>query len=229
MSVIAIIYTSCTTLRQIDLKKIIAYTSVAHMNLVTIGIVSQTQFGVEGSIFLMLSHGLVSSALFLCVGVVYDRYGTRILRYYGGLASLMPIYATLFLIFSLANMGLPGTSSFVGEFLILLGAFCANTFVCFLASLGTILSAAYSIWLFNRVSFGPVSPYIVGYSDLNHREFFILGILAFLVILFGVYSEPFLGAMHSSVSANLLSSFDWPVELVTNEDKLPGNFFTHIF
>nr|YP_009674855.1 NADH dehydrogenase subunit 4 [Metzgeria furcata]QDE12883.1 NADH dehydrogenase subunit 4 [Metzgeria furcata] len=201
LSVIAIIYTSLTTIRQIDLKKIIAYSSVAHMNFVTIGMFSLNIQGIEGSILLMLSHGLVSSALSLCVGAPYDRHKTRIVKYYGGLVSTMPISSTIFLFFTLANMSLPGTSSFIGEFLILVGAFQRNSLVATLAALGMILGAAYSPWLYNRVVFGNFKPnFILKFSDLNRRE--VLIFLPFIagVIWMGVYPEVFLECMHTSVS-----------------------------
>nr|QIA59973.1 NADH dehydrogenase subunit 4 [Frullania orientalis] len=201
LSVIAIIYTSLTTIRQIDLKKIIAYSSVAHMNFVTIGMFSLNIQGIEGSILLMLSHGLVSSALFLCVGALYDRHKTRIVKYYGGLVSTMPIFSTIFLFFTLANISLPGTSSFIGEFLIFVGAFQRNSLVATLAALGMILGAAYSLWLYNRVVFGNFKPnFLLKFSDLNRRE--VLIFLPFIagVIWMGVYPEVFLECMHTSVS-----------------------------
>nr|QHD46966.1 Nad4 [Anthoceros agrestis] len=201
LSVIAIIYTSLTTVRQIDLKKMIAYSSVAHMNFVTIGMFSLNIQGIEGSILLMLSHGLVSSALFLCVGALYDRHKTRLVKYYGGLVSIMPIFCTIFLFFTLANMSLPGSSSFIGEFLILIGAFQRNSLVATLAALGMILGAAYSLWLYNRVVFGNFKPnFLKKFSDLNRRE--VLIFLPFIVgvIWMGVYPEVFLECMHTSVS-----------------------------
>nr|AUT20021.1 NADH dehydrogenase subunit 4 [Oryza coarctata] len=199
LSAIAIIYTSLTTLRQIDLKKIIAYSSVAHMNLVTIGMFSNIQ-GIGGSILLMLSHGLVSSALFLCVGVLYDRHKTRLVRYYGGLVSTMPNFSTIFFFFTLANMSLPGTSSFIGEFLILVGAFQRNSLVATLAALGMILGAAYSLWLYNRVVSGNLKPdFLYKFSDLNGREVSIF--LPFLVgVRMGVHPKVFPDCMHTSVS-----------------------------
>nr|NP_943685.1 NADH dehydrogenase subunit 4 [Chara vulgaris]AAP92179.1 NADH dehydrogenase subunit 4 [Chara vulgaris]WAK98786.1 NADH dehydrogenase subunit 4 [Chara vulgaris] len=201
LSVIAIIYTSLTTLRQIDLKKIIAYSSVAHMNFVTIGMFSLNIQGIEGSILLMLSHGLVSSALFLCVGALYDRHKTRLVKYYGGLVSTMPIFSTIFLFFTLANISLPGTSSFIGEFLILVGAFQAAPNVATLAAIGMILGAAYSIWLYNRVVFGNLKPYFIHkFSDLNRREFFMFLPFVIGVVWMGVYPEVFLECMHTSVS-----------------------------
>nr|YP_009047427.1 NADH dehydrogenase subunit 4 [Ulota hutchinsiae]YP_009047626.1 NADH dehydrogenase subunit 4 [Orthotrichum stellatum]YP_009115192.1 NADH dehydrogenase subunit 4 [Lewinskya speciosa]YP_009231584.1 NADH dehydrogenase subunit 4 [Orthotrichum macrocephalum]YP_009231624.1 NADH dehydrogenase subunit 4 [Orthotrichum diaphanum]YP_009307234.1 NADH dehydrogenase subunit 4 [Orthotrichum bicolor]YP_009307274.1 NADH dehydrogenase subunit 4 [Orthotrichum callistomum]YP_009307314.1 NADH dehydrogenase sub len=201
LSVIAIIYTSLTTIRQIDLKKIIAYSSVAHMNFVTIGMFSLNIQGIEGSILLMLSHGMVSSALFLCVGVLYDRHKTRLVKYYGGLVSTMPMFSTIFLFFTLANMSLPGTSSFIGEFLILVGAFQRNSLVATLAALGMILGAAYSLWLYNRVIFGNFKPkFLQKFSDLNRREVLIFFPFIVGVIWMGVYPEVFLECMHTSVS-----------------------------
>jgi proton-translocating NADH-quinone oxidoreductase chain M len=201
ISVLGIIYASLTTLRQIDLKKIIAYSSVAHMGFVTLGLFSLNVQGIEGSLLLMLSHGLVASALFLCVGSLYDRHKTRLVKYYGGLVHVMPIFAIFFLIFTLGNLSLPGTSSFVGEFLILVGVFQTNTFIATLAATGMILGGAYSIWLYNRVVFGNFKPhYISLFADLNRREFFLF--LPFLIGIFwmGVYPEVFLDAMHCSVS-----------------------------
>jgi NADH-ubiquinone oxidoreductase chain 4 len=201
LSVIAIIYTSLTTIRQIDLKKIIAYSSVAHMNFVTIGMFSLNMQGIEGSILLMLSHGLVSSALFLCVGALYDRHKTRLVRYYGGLVHTMPIFSVIFLFFTLANMSLPGTSSFIGEFLILVGAFQRNTLIATLAAIGMVLGAAYSLWLYNRVVFGNFKPnFINKFSDLNRREVFIFIPFILGVIWMGIYPEIFLESMHTSVS-----------------------------
>lgn len=201
LSVLAILYTSLTTIRQIDLKKIIAYSSVAHMNFVTIGMFSLNLQGIEGSILLMLSHGLVSSALFLCVGSLYDRHKTRLVRYYGGLVSTMPIFSVIFLFFTLANMSLPGTSSFIGEFLILVGVFQRNSLIATLAAIGMILGAAYSLWLYNRVVFGNFKPnYITKFSDLNRREVFIFIPFIIGVIWMGIYPEIFLDSMHTSVS-----------------------------
>lgn len=212
MSIVAIIYTSATTLRQIDLKKIIAYSSIAHMNLVTIGLFSMSLAGVEGAIFLMLSHGLVSSGLFLCIGVLYDRYGSRILRYYSGLTSLMPFFGLVFMIMSLANMGLPLTSAFIGEFGILLGAFNVNSFVAVLAASGVIFSGAYSVWLYNRVMFGPLRGiFVKKHSDLNKREFFNMTVLSFLVIYFGIFPNSILEMFHVSVTKTHLSTLDWPI------------------
>jgi NADH-ubiquinone oxidoreductase chain 4 len=205
MSVIAIIYTSLTTLRQIDLKKIIAYASVGHMNFVTLGIFSLNLQGIEGSLLIMLSHGIVSSALFLCVGVLYDRHKTRIIKYYRGLTTVMPLFATLFLLFTLANMSLPLTSSFIGEFLTLVGTFQTNTTITVLASSGIILGAAYSIWLYNRIMFGTITPYISKFNDINKREFILFIPFILMTIFMGVYPDIFLDTMHLSVSNILIS------------------------
>nr|YP_010199602.1 NADH dehydrogenase subunit 4 [Gracilaria cearensis]UAD89460.1 NADH dehydrogenase subunit 4 [Gracilaria cearensis] len=200
LSIIAILYASLTTLRQVDLKKIIAYSSVSHMGFVTIGIFSLNLQGIEGSILLMLSHGLISSALFLCVGVLYDRYKTRILKYYGGLMQVMPIFGIFFLFFTFANLGFPGTSSFIGELLVLIGIFQINRILTFLASIGMILGAAYSIWLFNRINFGGLrTQYFVSFQDVSRREFWILLPLAFLVLWIGINPISFLGELHFSV------------------------------
>ena len=204
MSVIAIIYTSLTTLRQVDLKKIIAYSSVAHMAFVTIGIFTFNIWGVEGSMLIMLSHGFVSSALFLCIGVLYDRHHTRLIKYYSGLAQVMPVYSFLFLFFSIANLGFPGSSSFAGEFLTLIGSFQSNTTVTLLASTGMITGAGYSLWLCNRILFGSVSSdYITEFKDVNRREFAVLLPLLICTLWMGVYPELFLEPMHLSIS-NLL-------------------------
>ncbi|YP_009709919.1 NADH dehydrogenase subunit 4 (mitochondrion) [Manihot esculenta] len=200
-SAIAIIYTSLTTSRQIDLKKIIAYSSVAHMNLVTIGMFSPNIQGIGGSILPMLSHGLVSSALFLCVGVLYDRHKTRLVRYYGGLVSTMPNLSTIFFSSTLANMSSPGTSSFIGEFLISVGAFQKNSLVATLAALGMILGAAYSLWLYNRVVSGNLKPdFLHKFSDSNGREVSIFIPFLVGVVWMGVHPKVFPDCMHTSVS-----------------------------
>nr|YP_009730984.1 NADH dehydrogenase subunit 4 [Epirixanthes elongata]QBB73133.1 NADH dehydrogenase subunit 4 [Epirixanthes elongata] len=201
LSAIAIIYTSLTTLRQIDLKKIIAYSSVAHMNLVTIGLFSLNIQGIGGSILLMLSHGLVSSSLFLCVGVLYDRHKTRLVRYYGGLVSTMPNFSTIFFFFTLANMSLPGTSSFIGEFLIFVGAFQRNSLVATLAALGMILGAAYSLWLYNRVVSGNLkTDFLHKFSDPNGREVSIFIPFVVGVVWMGVHPKVFPDRWQTSVS-----------------------------
>ena len=200
MSIIAIIYTSLTTIRQVDLKKIIAYSSVAHMNFVTIGLFSLNSQGVEGSLMLMLSHGLVSPALFLLVGVLYDRHKTRLLRYYAGCGRTMPLFALLFLFFTMANISLPGTSSFIGEFLVLTGAFQNNSFVALMAATGMVLGAAYALWLCNRVLYGVAKPYYISaFSDLSRREFFMFAPFVIAVLAMGVMPEPFLDPLRCSV------------------------------
>ena len=201
LSIIAIIYTSLTTLRQVDLKRIIAYSSVAHMGFVTIGMFTLNIQGIEGSMLLMLSHGVVSSALFLCVGVIYDRHKTRIIKYYSGLTVKMPLFSMIFLFFILANMGFPGTSSFVSEFMVLTGSFKSNVFVTTLATTGVIWGAAYSIWLYNRVAFGNIrTSHISAFQDLDRREFMVFAPCVFLVLLMGIYPEIFLNAMHVSIT-----------------------------
>ncbi|MER8389758.1 NADH-quinone oxidoreductase subunit M [Mesorhizobium sp. M1428] len=202
LSVVAIIYTSLVALMQEDMKKLIAYSSVAHMGFVTMGIFAMNQEGVQGSIFQMLSHGLVSGALFLCVGVVYDRMHTRDIDAYGGLVNNMPKYATVFMIFTMANVGLPGTSGFVGEFLTMLGVFRVNTWVAFFAATGVILSAAYALWLYRKVIFGALTKEsLKGLLDLSTREKVIIYPLVALVIFFGVYPAPIFDATAESVKA----------------------------
>ncbi|ESX05540.1 NADH:ubiquinone oxidoreductase subunit M [Mesorhizobium sp. LSJC268A00] len=202
LSVVAIIYTSLVALMQEDMKKLIAYSSVAHMGFVTMGIFAMNQEGVQGAIFQMLSHGLVSGALFLCVGVIYDRMHTREIDAYGGLVNNMPKYATVFLIFTMANVGLPGTSGFVGEFLTMLGVFRVNTWVAFFAATGVILSAAYALWLYRRVIFGALTKEsLKGLLDLSTREKAIIYPLVVLVIFFGVYPAPVFDATAQSVKA----------------------------
>jgi NADH-quinone oxidoreductase subunit M len=202
LSVVAIIYTSLVALMQEDMKKLIAYSSVAHMGFVTMGIFAMNQEGVQGAIFQMLSHGLVSGALFLCVGVIYDRLHTREIAAYGGLVNTMPKYATVFLIFTMANVGLPGTSGFVGEFLTMLGVFRVNTWVAFFAATGVILSAAYALWLYRRVILGALTKEsLKGMLDLSPREKFIIYPLVVLVIFFGVYPAPVFDATAQSVKS----------------------------
>lgn len=204
MSLIAILYASLTTLRQIDIKKIIAYSSVAHMGYVTLGLFGANLQSIEGSLILMLSHGLVSSALFLCVGIIYERTHTRLIKYYGGCAQTMPLFSIAFFIFTLGNMSLPGTSSFIGEFLILVGAFQTNTFVGVLAASGMIFGTAYSIWLYNRIAFGNLKPaFVESFADLNRREISLLFPFVVGVLWMGFYPTPFLEPMHASVSTLL--------------------------
>ncbi|TJV06660.1 MAG: NADH-quinone oxidoreductase subunit M [Mesorhizobium sp.] len=202
LSVVAIIYTSLVALMQEDMKKLIAYSSVAHMGFVTMGIFAMNQEGVQGAIFQMLSHGLVSGALFLCVGVIYDRMHTREIAAYGGLVNNMPKYATVFMVFTMANVGLPGTSGFVGEFLTMLGVFRVNTWVAFFAATGVILSAAYALWLYRRVIFGALTKdSLKGLLDLSPREKAIIYPLVVLVIFFGVYPAPVFDATAQSVKS----------------------------
>jgi NADH-quinone oxidoreductase subunit M len=202
LSVIAIIYTALVALVQEDMKKLIAYSSVAHMGFVTMGIFAGTMQGIAGGIFQMISHGIVSGALFLCVGVVYDRLHTREIAAYGGLVNRMPFYAAVFMLFTMANVGLPGTSGFVGEFLALIGTFKVNTWVAFLAMVGVILSAAYALWLYRKIVFGALDkPTLVHMGDLDKRELFIFAPLVVLTLLFGFYPKPVLDMSQASVTS----------------------------
>jgi NADH-quinone oxidoreductase subunit M len=214
LSVVAIIYTSLVALMQEDIKKLIAYSSVAHMGFVTMGIFTMSEQGIQGAIFQMISHGLVSGALFLCVGVIYDRMHTREINAYGGLVNRMPAYATVFLIFTMANVGLPGTSGFVGEFLTLLAAFRTNTWVAFFATTGVVLSAGYALWLFRKVVWGTLAKSALkGITDLNRREVALLAPLAVLVIYFGVQPGLILDACAASV-AQLVNSYQAAINAV---------------
>jgi NADH-quinone oxidoreductase subunit M len=214
LSVIAIIYTSLVALVQEDIKKLIAYSSVAHMGFVTMGIFAVTAQGLAGGIFQMISHGIVSAALFLCVGVVYDRMHTREIAAYGGLVNRMPIYAFAFMVFTLANVGLPGTSGFVGEFLTLIGTFRVNTWVATLATIGTILSAAYALWLYRKVIFGKLEkPSLFNIRDIGWREAVILAPLVILTIVFGVYPKPVLDISAASVT-QLMDNYQHALEPV---------------
>jgi len=200
LSLIAIIYASLVALMQEDMKKLIAYSSVAHMGFVTLGIFTITQQGIEGSIIQMISHGLVSAALFLCVGVIYDRMHSRLIKTYGGLVSVMPKYSILFMLFTLAALGLPGTSGFIGEFLILMGVFKDNFLVAVIASFGVIFGAAYMLWLYRRVVFGNlINKDLLKIPDLNNSEKFILWSLAIPVVFFGFYPEPLINTIEVSV------------------------------
>ena len=204
LSLIAIIYTSLVALMQEDMKKLIAYSSVAHMGFVTLGIFTMTQQGIEGSIFQMISHGLVSAALFLCVGVVYDRLHTRLINRYGGLVSIMPKYAIVFMVFTLGALGLPGTSGFVGEFLVLMGTFKKNILVATIASLGVILGAAYMLWLYKRIIFGKlIIEDVKKMVDLKRFEIVTLWILVLPILFFGFYPEPLINSIEVSV-ANII-------------------------
>ena len=204
LSVVAIVYTSLVALAQEDMKKLIAYSSVAHMGFVTIGIFTMTRQGIDGALFQMISHGLVSGALFLCVGVVYDRLHTREISAYGGLVNRMPFYAMTFMVFTLANVGLPGTSGFVGEFLSLTGAFKTNTTMAVLATTGIILSAAYALWLYRRVVFGEIArPELAHMPDMSAREMAALVPIIYFTIHFGVYPGAVLDIFAASVESLL--------------------------
>ncbi len=201
LSVIAIIFTSLIALMQEDMKKLIAYSSVAHMGFVTLGIFTIQQQGIEGSIIQMISHGLVSAALFLCVGVVYDRMHSRLIDTYGGIVSIVPKYSVLFMLFTLAAIGLPGTSGFIGEFLILMAAFKDNFLIAVLASLGVIIGAAYMLWLYKRVIFGKlINTELKKMVDLNKSEIIILISLAIPTLFFGFYPEPLINTIEVSIS-----------------------------
>jgi NADH-quinone oxidoreductase subunit M len=202
LSVIAIIYTSLVALVQEDMKKLIAYSSVAHMGFVTMGLFSFTEQGIQGAIFQMVSHGIVSAALFLCVGVVYDRMHTREISAYGGLVHRMPKYAVALMVFTMANVGLPGTSGFIGEFMTLLGTFSVNSWVTLFASTGVILSAAYALYLYRRVVFGVLDKEsLKSILDIGPREIVILAPLVALTIFYGFHPSPILNGSAASVSA----------------------------
>jgi NADH-quinone oxidoreductase subunit M len=202
LSVIAIVYTSLVALMQEDIKKLIAYSSVAHMGFVTMGLFTLTPQGIQGAMFQMVSHGLVSGALFLCVGVIYDRMHTREIAAYGGLVNRMPLYAVVFMIFTMANVGLPGTAGFVGEFLTLMGAFKANPWVAFFATTGVILSAGYALWLYRRVVFGELTkPELKDITDLNAREIAIFVPLVLLTIWYGIAPGTILDAFAAPTEA----------------------------
>jgi NADH-quinone oxidoreductase subunit M len=200
LSVVAIIYTSLVALMQQDMKKLIAYSSVAHMGFVTIGMFALNQQGIEGSVFQMLSHGVVSGALFLCVGVVYDRLHTREIARYGGLVKNMPKYAVVFLFMTMASVGLPGTAGFVGEFLVLMGVFRDNTWVAALAATGMVLGAAYALWLYRRVVYGKLTkPDVKAMFDITPREIAVFVPLIIVVLWMGVYPSSFLNVTSASV------------------------------
>jgi NADH-quinone oxidoreductase subunit M len=199
LSVIAIIYGAVICLGQTDLKRLIAYSSVSHMGFVTLGIFALNSQGLEGGILQMLNHGIVTGALFLCVGVIYERTHSRQIADYGGLATVMPIYAAFFMVFTLASVGLPGTNGFIGEFLILLGGFTANKWAGVLACTGVIIGAGYMLWLYQKIFFVSVNPKIVGLSDMDIRETITLVPLILLVFWIGIYPNSFLSFMHASV------------------------------
>ena len=207
LSIIAIIYTSLVALMQEDMKKLIAYSSVAHMGFVTLGIFTFTKQGIEGSIFQMLSHGIISAALFLCVGVLYDRAHSRLINSYGGIVNILPKYAFVFAIFMLGSLGLPGTSGFIGEILVLLGTFQKSFLAAILASIGIILGAAYMLWLYKRVVFGKLEKKeLLELKDLNYSETVILFSLAILTLVFGFYPNLILDTIHVSVD-NLIKDY----------------------
>jgi NADH-quinone oxidoreductase subunit M len=202
MSAIAIVYTSLVALMQTDMKKLIAYSSVAHMGFVTMGIFAANQQGLDGAIFQMISHGFISGALFLSVGVIYDRMHTREIAAYGGLVNRMPVYAAVFLLFTMANVGLPGTSGFVGEFLTFMAVFQVNTWVAFVAATGVVLSAAYALWLFRRVVMGElIKESLKTIKDMDRREKLLIAPLAVLTLLLGVYPSLVTDIIGPSVAA----------------------------
>ena len=200
LSVIAIIYTSLVALMQEDMKKLIAYSSVAHMGFVTLGIFTFNKQGIEGSMFQMISHGIISAALFLCVGVLYDRTGSRMIKSFGGVVNYLPNFSLIFIIFVLGGLGLPGTTGFIGEFLVLLGAFKINYLVAILASTGVVLCAAYMLWMTKRVIFGKTNNNITTLKDINFLEGLTLIVLCLITLFFGFYPEPILNTMDISVN-----------------------------
>ena len=213
LSVISIIYSSLTTLRQIDLKKIIAYSSIAHMGVVNIGIFSNNITGIEGSILLILAHGIVSPALFICVAVLYDRHHTRIINYYRGLTLTMPIYSTFLFLFTLANMGTPLTGNYIGEFLSFAGAFQISPIIISIGAISIVLSAVYSIWLYTRITGGHListsqlstGPWPKSYVDMTRRETYILVPLLLLTFIMGIYPDVFLNSIHLSISTLIMT------------------------
>ncbi len=214
LSIIAIIFTSFIALMQEDMKKLIAYSSVAHMGFVTLGIFTLQQQGIEGSIIQMISHGLVAAALFLCVGVVYDRMHSRLISTYGGIVNIIPKYSVLFMLFTLTALGLPGTSGFVGEFLILMAAFKDNFLVAVIASFGVIIGAAYMLWLYKRVIFGKlINEDLKKMIDLNKSELFVLSCLAVPTLFFGFYPDPLINTIEVSIS-DLIEMYNF--KLVSN-------------
>jgi NADH-quinone oxidoreductase subunit M len=201
LSLIAVVYIGLVALVQSDMKKLIAYSSISHMGFVTLGIFIFNAHGMEGAIIQMISHGFISGALFLCVGVLYDRLHSRQITDYGGVVNTMPVFAALFMLFAMANSGLPGTSGFVGEFLVIMGAVKANFWYAAAAATTLVFGAAYTLWMYKRVIFGAVAnPRVGGLSDINLREFLVLGLLALPVLVMGVWPNPFAEVLHSSVN-----------------------------
>jgi NADH-quinone oxidoreductase subunit M len=205
LSLIAVVYIGLVAMVQADMKKLVAYSSIAHMGFVTLGFFIFNQLGTEGAIVQMISHGFVSGAMFLCIGVLYDRMHSRQIADYGGVVNTMPKFAALVMLFSMANCGLPGTSGFVGEFMVILAAVQYNFWIAFGAAVTLILGAAYTLWMYKRVYFGAVvNDHVKNLVDINRREFFMLGVLAALTLYMGIYPKPFTEVMHVSVE-NLLS------------------------
>jgi NADH-quinone oxidoreductase subunit M len=201
LSLIAVVYIGLVALVQSDMKKLIAYSSVSHMGFVTLGIFIFNAHGLEGAILQMISHGFISGALFLCVGVLYDRIHSRQIADYGGVVNTMPVFAALFMLFAMANSGLPGTSGFVGEFLVIMGAVKANFWYAAAAATTLVFGAAYTLWMYKRVIFGAVAnPRVGALSDLNAREFLVLGLLALAVLTMGVWPNPFAEVLHTPVN-----------------------------
>lgn len=197
LSILGIIYASLSAIRQTDMKRIIAYSSVAHMNMVTLGIFSFNIVGIEGAILQSLSHGFVAGGLFILIGILYSRYHSRFIYYYGGVVHTMPIFSSIFLLFTLANIALPGTSSFVGEFLLLVGIFKNSVITCIFSATGVILSGAYSLWLYNRIVFGNLKiNYTLIFSDITKRELFVLLPLLFFILIMGIYPSFFTSFFH---------------------------------
>jgi NADH-quinone oxidoreductase subunit M len=200
LSLIAVVYIGLVALVQSDMKKLIAYSSISHMGFVTLGIFIFNPLGIEGAVIQMISHGFVSGALFLCVGVLYDRLHSRMIADYGGVVNRMPVFAALFMLFAMANSGLPGTSGFVGEFMVILGAVKANFWFGFAAATTLVFGAAYTLWMYKRVIFGAVeNPHVAQLRDINLREFIVLGLLALAVLWMGIYPKPFAEVLHVSV------------------------------
>jgi NADH-quinone oxidoreductase subunit M len=196
-----VVYIGLVALVQSDMKKLIAYSSISHMGFVTLGLFIFNAQGMEGAVIQMISHGFISGALFLCVGVLYDRMHTREIGDYGGVVNTMPVFAAFFMLFAMANAGLPGTSGFVGEFTVIMGAMQANFWYAFLAATTLIFGAAYTLWMYKRVIFGAVAnPHVAALKDINLREFVVLGTLAVAVLVMGVWPQPFADLMHNSVN-----------------------------
>jgi len=205
ISIVAVIYTSITAIRQSDIKRVIAYASVAHINITLLGLFSFSFVGIEGALFQILSHGVVSGALFFCVGVLYNRHHSKLIYYYSGLVQTMPLFIFFFLLFTIANIGLPGTSSFIGEFIILIGLFSNNTIVAFFGASSMVFGGCYALWLFNRVAYGNLkSSYLSFSSDLTKTEFFVIAPLSFFVLFIGVYPVVFLESIHATCNVFLI-------------------------